>query len=329
MPADVLRYCALAITYSLLAWSVLEALQRLWQLRDPALLFRFRLVVLAIPPLAPLLFAPFGPIRGSDPFRDQVALLDTRNWLGAEPNLAQPGWMLLAVAMSCTTLFLVVLEMRETLRRPIPRRDNLAKRSGLPLRLKAAPAGLPGSGAGRVEMVVVDRPEVAAFTHGFRHHTVVVSRGLCDLLDPEEIQAVLAHEMAHARRRDTRLGWLLFGLRLLSFYNPVALLVFHRMGHDIEQLCDAEAAVATTDPLALASALIKVYRASTGRRVPRGMASGLAERAMAVEQHARRTLVEDRVERLLHPTRIEPACWPDLRLALSIAAVLSLAFLVV
>ncbi len=329
MPAEILRYCVLALVYSLLAWAVLEAPLRLWQLRDPALLFRFRLGVLAIPPLAPLLFAPFDSMRSSTPFRTQLALLDTQNWLGPEPNLAQPVWLALAAVMSATTLFLVGLELAGALRRPIPQRRALANRAMHPHRLQAALAGLAGPRAQRVDVVAVDRPEAMAFTCGFRRHTVVLSTGLCDLLDEEELQAVLAHEMAHVRRRDARSGWLLFGLRLLSFYNPVALLVFHRMGQDVEQLCDAEAAGVTGNPLALASALIKVHRATGPRPLRGGTVAMLAGGAARMERRARRALIEERVERLVHPKGIEPVTWPDLRLALSLATVLALAFFVV
>ena len=53
----VLQYMALAVAYSLLAAAVLEGLIALWGIRDPSLAIRLRLLVLAIPPLAPLLFA--------------------------------------------------------------------------------------------------------------------------------------------------------------------------------------------------------------------------------------------------------------------------------
>ena len=112
---------------------------------------------------------------------------------------------------------------------------------------------------------------------------------------------VLAHEMAHVRRRDNRFGWLLFALRLGSFYNPVALFVFHQISHDVERMCDAEAAAATGKPLALGSALIKVFRACPGWRRGEGTWSGrFASRGDAGEAGPR-ALVVDRVERLVHP----------------------------
>jgi Zn-dependent protease with chaperone function len=54
---------------------------------------------------------------------------------------------------------------------------------------------------------VIESPALNAFACGVResHMVVVVTRGLIDSLDDEELEAVLAHELIHIRNRDTRL----------------------------------------------------------------------------------------------------------------------------
>ena len=141
---------------------------------------------------------------------------------------------------------------------------------------------------------------------------------------------MLAHEVAHIHRRDSRLGWLTFGLRLVSFYNPVALFTFHRISLDVERVCDAEAARSSGRGLALASALIKVYLASrpaNGRE--QGWTRRVRGRVVGLENRARRTLVEDRAERLIRPEAGPGATLPELRLAAAAATVLALTWMVV
>lgn len=54
---------------------------------------------------------------------------------------------------------------------------------------------------------VVDDPQLNAFASGIdrNSYTVTVTTGLLQLLDDEELEGVLAHELTHIRNRDTRL----------------------------------------------------------------------------------------------------------------------------
>ncbi|MGC4231514.1 MAG: M48 family metalloprotease [Niabella sp.] len=55
-----------------------------------------------------------------------------------------------------------------------------------------------------VELLILEEPESQAFALG--HHTIVLSRGLIEALNKEEIQAVLAHEYGHLKDKDTQLA---------------------------------------------------------------------------------------------------------------------------
>lgn len=149
-------------------------------------------------------------------------------------------------------------------------------------------------------LAVIEDPALNAFAVGVRekHMVVVVTRGLIDGLDDEELEAVLAHELMHIRNGDTRLmaaanaflGNLsrlrrhsmndekieepaaVIGLALLPGLLPLLLFIgflgqlAHRIGYFSraaigsarEFIADAEAVRLTQNPAALASALRKV-----------------------------------------------------------------------
>ncbi len=61
-------------------------------------------------------------------------------------------------------------------------------------------------GLGRHELVVLPSQQVFAFSIAGRRSQVIVSEGLAGQLSPQELQAVLRHEVAHLERRHQR--WL-------------------------------------------------------------------------------------------------------------------------
>ncbi|MCX7623118.1 MAG: zinc metalloprotease HtpX [Thermomicrobium sp.] len=81
----------------------------------------------------------------------------------------------------------------------------------------AALAGVP-----RVRVGIIETPMPNAFAMGKspRSATVVVTRGLVELLDDDELEAVIAHEIAHVRNRDVLV------MTIAGFFVVVAQLVF-------------------------------------------------------------------------------------------------------
>lgn len=57
------------------------------------------------------------------------------------------------------------------------------------------------------KLQIIDDPALNAFAAGIndRQYTVTVTKGLIDTLSPEEMEAVLAHELTHIRNKDTQL----------------------------------------------------------------------------------------------------------------------------
>ncbi|MFN3337503.1 MAG: M48 family metalloprotease, partial [Thermomicrobium sp.] len=81
----------------------------------------------------------------------------------------------------------------------------------------AALAGIPRI---RVGIIETPMPNAFAIGKGLRSSTVVVTRGLLDLLEDEELEAVIAHEIAHVRNRDVLV------MTIAGFFVVVAQLVF-------------------------------------------------------------------------------------------------------
>lgn len=93
---------------------------------------------------------------------------------------------------------------------------------------------------------------------------LVVSRGALAGLSPDELDAVLTHEHAHWQQGRWWRTHLLFVVRLIQSYNPVALWAFREYCIEDEIACDA-AAVAGRDPRLLARVLLRVYQSTDGR----------------------------------------------------------------
>ncbi|WP_298861640.1 M56 family metallopeptidase [uncultured Gimesia sp.] len=101
-----------------------------------------------------------------------------------------------------------------------------------------------------------DFSEPIAF--GIWHWTIVVPKGIETRLDQNELEALLAHELAHLVRGDT--WWLLFG-RLLCCclpFQPLNFVARARWKQAAEFQCDDWAANRTGNPLSLAHCLTRV-----------------------------------------------------------------------
>lgn len=115
------------------------------------------------------------------------------------------------------------------------------------------------------EMRVTNEPSIEVATTGRPGRPrLVVSRGALAALSSEELDAVLTHEHAHWQQGRWWRTHLLFVIRLIQSYNPVALWAFREYCIEEEIACDA-AAVAGRDHRLLARVLLRVYQTTDGR----------------------------------------------------------------
>ena len=106
------------------------------------------------------------------------------------------------------------------------------------------------------EVIVSDENYLFPCSIGIRHPAIVLSPELIEESSDEVLEAMLAHELAHLKRRDTVIHWIFVLLRDLLFFNPFAHLVFGRVMLAKEEDCDRIAIAATQNPKALESAIL-------------------------------------------------------------------------
>jgi Zn-dependent protease with chaperone function len=90
---------------------------------------------------------------------------------------------------------------------------------------------------------------------------VVLSDSLISLLKRDELEAVMAHELAHIRNSDTALKAFVTAYKATLPHDPVIRLVEAAFHREREILADDTAVAFTRKPLSLASALLKIYEA--------------------------------------------------------------------
>ena len=76
---------------------------------------------------------------------------------------------------------------------------------------------------------------------GLRRPTLVLPRALVQELAPGELRQVLAHELAHLKRRDLLWGWITELARMLYFFHPVIHWAAYQVRLERELACDAAA----------------------------------------------------------------------------------------
>lgn len=105
-----------------------------------------------------------------------------------------------------------------------------------------------------------------AFAAGMRKGTILISADLLEALEPEELRAILAHEVAHLAARDVPLVFSAGVLRDLVAWNPLAHLALRSLMRDREFEADRRAAALTNDPLSVASGLLKNLELAKNKR---------------------------------------------------------------
>ena len=117
---------------------------------------------------------------------------------------------------------------------------------------------------------------------------LVVARELEETLGAEELRGMLAHEMAHLKRRDERWAFLESLVLALSWFNPVLRLVGTRMENEVEKLCDGAASGGSGPlrPVRYAELLLKVAQQFVVRTPTQGFLGGSArlERGFLMER---------------------------------------------
>jgi beta-lactamase regulating signal transducer with metallopeptidase domain len=161
---------------------------------------------------------------------------------------------------------------------------------------------------GGARVYVVRDPVPYALTAGLWRPAVFLSTGSIEILDDDELEAVVRHELAHARRRDPLRILLGRALRRALFFVPVARDLWIRYVVASELTADASA-VAAQGRYPLSRALLRLLPAATETSAERLPGFG--------------PMSDARVIHLLQPASVQLPAVGRTRLALSAAMVLA------
>jgi bla regulator protein BlaR1 len=95
---------------------------------------------------------------------------------------------------------------------------------------------------------------------GIWRPTIIIPKGLAQSLTPAEFQAVLLHELAHARRLDNLTAVFVHCLVCLFWFHPLLWLVERRLQVERERACDELVLARGTEPAVYAAGILKVCK---------------------------------------------------------------------
>jgi Zn-dependent protease with chaperone function len=251
-------YMAQSFIHALVATILTGAAIEAWKIDSPRVRQRFRLSVILIAIFSFPLYQLINSDRGSLFFRVD-AFFDSYRWLDMELWDFVPLHLFLVVIFVATTLVFLFQEMLPILRHFViptvephiavikPGEDSPVGRALKPLR-----ARLP-------EVFIVHDDEPVLFSTTLKQPAIYISVGLAKRLTAEQLQAAVAHEIAHIARSKRPVLLAGFLLRTLMFFNPVVLVEFRRAIRNEEKICDDIAVTITGKPGVLADALKRFY----------------------------------------------------------------------
>lgn len=328
------QYAVQTFFHSLIAAFVILLLLRIWHISQPQLRLKFFLMVWLLPVFTlPLYYLSYSE-RYSLEFHRNTAIFDTSQWLGLRIAGIYPLTYFLALLMAATAFLFLIQEVMPALRSRFSASHRLQPlQQGQFPKLDSALERLKGAlGQPLPPLFLATEEEPVIYASGTSNPSIVLSASLIDILEEEELEAVLAHEIAHLLKGDQRLGWVFLALRTLVFYNPVALIASRHSLRENEKICDDLAIYLVPNRAALAAGLLKVYRggsSSSPHHSTHLQANRFSTHLNALESRAGKAMLKERLERLLDPEKEREVPLSDLRLAVTALSLALLLFFVV
>lgn len=118
----------------------------------------------------------------------------------------------------------------------------------------------------KILVIETDKPEAFSFTllkfkfpmKIWIEDWIIISKGLINLMNDNELESVIAHEYSHIMYHDTRYSHLIFTITSFLFFDPVFKLVKRYMSSKHEMDADMNAVRLVKKPRSLARALFKL-----------------------------------------------------------------------
>jgi beta-lactamase regulating signal transducer with metallopeptidase domain len=130
---------------------------------------------------------------------------------------------------------------------------------------------------------------------GWRQPLVLVPAHALSLLSAAELRAILAHELAHVRRRDYAVNLFVVMVESVFFFHPAARWIASRVRAEREFCCDDAAVAAAGDPVTYARGLAALEDTRSNYRLAVAASSGtLFDRINRIVKNAKPSLTPAR-----------------------------------
>jgi Zn-dependent protease with chaperone function len=286
-------YVAQSFSHSLITALLVDASIRAWKIEDPIVRQRFRLLIIILPIFSFPLYQAMNPERGSLSFRLD-ALFDTARWLNLEIWQGVPAGTLFLLLLSLTTLVFILQEMIPIIKHALASRGSVSygEKPAEDSAVMKALAALPGPKPG---VFIIPDDDLVLFVTTGKRPAIFLSTGTVDELTQEEIQAAIAHEIAHIERNKRPLLIAVFLLRIVQFFNLITLMEFRTIVQEEEKICDDFAVTLTGKSQALAATLRKFHPPDDDETDQAAIATPLRDR---LEEFSHALIIENRIARL-------------------------------
>jgi Zn-dependent protease with chaperone function len=294
-----------------------------WNIRSPVIRQKFHLIAVFGPVVSYPLYQWINPDRGSVNFR-LGALFDSGRWINVELWSVLPVWLLFMLLLAAATAVFLFQELIPILRHRAGPSDPASRTEPA---ARGSPAALAAEGlanpAPDIQIVEDDDPAIHSLIG--RSPAIYVTTGLLRSLQPVELRAAIAHEVAHMRRSRRPLLMISYVVRVLLFFSPGTLVAFRKAAAEEEKICDDWAVTATGRPDALAAALEKLRHSDAYEIEDRD--AGEAQRSF--EQLSYDLMVQERIRRLADGESTTAAKGDWLKFAVTVASIAVLNYYIV
>src|SRR5207244_8828729 len=146
-----------------------------------------------------------------------------------------------------------------------------------------------------VRVLIVESDDALAMAVGGKDRSMLLSRGLLSILEKDELDSVIAHELMHLKHHDAEFKVFSKVLSRILFCDPFSKFFDPAVHREREYLADEMGGRSTGKPAALASAILKI----ADRGAPTKATWGLSIYAPGGGVFSRYPPVNERVHRLL------------------------------
>ncbi len=160
------------------------------------------------------------------------------------PAEASQGWVPISIGTVWALGFLAIALARYRAWSKVQVTVQASKRIALPIPIPA---------------VIVDIAAEPGIV-GFSRPVLILPARLLDQLSPDQLSAILTHEMCHVRRRDNAFAALHMAVEAIFWFNPLVWWIGSRLVEERELACDEEVLRAGCEPTDYLEGILKVCR---------------------------------------------------------------------